>query len=217
MESVGQNYGFLLYRTQIPQKFANTNVELEILGLRDRGIILVGQVRELFLFIINFVRAWKRSHINLVQWVGENPRNEVALTSPFWKQEGNWAELTDFRKDLWDWYKPKEKFRPFSSYPGLLFQSEARCKAVGMKMMFLIQYANETHFYKKGFASSLVLKGSFENSKVACCPIVADSWTIRTIPDVDGTENTWTPLLHFISSYCRSLQNNIIWTWNYQI
>ena len=57
MESVGQNYGFLLYRTQIQQKFANTNVELEILGLRDRGIILVGQVRELFLFIINFVRA----------------------------------------------------------------------------------------------------------------------------------------------------------------
>ena len=52
MESVGQNYGFLLYRTQIPQKFANTNVELEMLGLRDRGIILVGQVRELFLFTI---------------------------------------------------------------------------------------------------------------------------------------------------------------------
>ena len=52
MESVGQNYGFLLYRTQIPQKFANTNVELEILGLRDRGIILVGQVKELFLFTI---------------------------------------------------------------------------------------------------------------------------------------------------------------------
>ena len=52
MESVGQNYGFLLYRIQIPQKFANTNVELEILGLRDRGIILVGQVRELFLFTI---------------------------------------------------------------------------------------------------------------------------------------------------------------------
>ena len=52
MESVGQNYGFLLYRTQIPQKFANTNIELEILGLRDRGIILVGQVRELSLFTI---------------------------------------------------------------------------------------------------------------------------------------------------------------------
>lgn len=52
MESVGQNYGFLLYRTQIPQKFANTKAELEILGLRDRGIILVGQVRELLLITI---------------------------------------------------------------------------------------------------------------------------------------------------------------------
>ena len=80
MESVGQNYGFLLYRTQIPQKFANTNVELEILGLRDRGIILVGQVRELFLFTIC------ESSFNLVQRVGENPGNDVALTSPFWKQ-----------------------------------------------------------------------------------------------------------------------------------
>ena len=149
MESVGQNYGFLLYRTQIPQKFANTNVELEILGLRDRGIILVGQVRELFLFIINFVRAWKRSHINLVQWVGENPRNEVALTSPFWKQEGNWAELTDFRKDLWDWYKAKGKFGPFPSYPELLFHSEAKCEAVGIKIMFLIPMPMRLIFTRK--------------------------------------------------------------------
>ena len=53
--------------------------------------------------------------------------------------------------------------------------NEVECEAVGMKMMFLIQYANETHFHKKGFASSLVLKGSFENSKMACWPIVADS------------------------------------------
>ena len=36
-------------------------------------------------------------------------------------------------------------------------------------------YANETHFHKKGFASSLVLKGSFENSKMACWPIGANS------------------------------------------
>ena len=44
MENVGQNYGFMLYRTQIPSKYANKQVELEIAGLRDRGIILVGQV-----------------------------------------------------------------------------------------------------------------------------------------------------------------------------
>ena len=117
------------------------------------------------------MRAGKSSQINLVQWVGENNGNEVALTSPLWKQEGNWAGLTDFRKDLWDCYKAKKKFRPFPSYPELLFQSEAKCEAVGMKIMFSIQYANETHFHKKGFASSLVLKGSFENSKMACCPI----------------------------------------------
>ena len=44
MESVGQNYGFLLYRTQIPAKFTHKFVELEVQGLRDRGIVLVGQV-----------------------------------------------------------------------------------------------------------------------------------------------------------------------------
>lgn len=44
MENVGQNYGFMLYRTQIPSKYANKQVELEIAGLRDRGIIFVGQV-----------------------------------------------------------------------------------------------------------------------------------------------------------------------------
>ena len=80
MESVGQNYGFLLYRTQIPQKFANTNVELEILELRDRGIILVGQVRELFLFTI-CENLKELSHHPGIHWVGENPGNEVALTS----------------------------------------------------------------------------------------------------------------------------------------
>jgi len=46
MESVGQNYGFLLYRTEIPSKFANQLVKLEVQGLRDRGIVLVGQLRK---------------------------------------------------------------------------------------------------------------------------------------------------------------------------
>lgn len=44
MENVGQNYGFMLYRTQIPSMYSNKQVELEIAGLRDRGIIFVGQV-----------------------------------------------------------------------------------------------------------------------------------------------------------------------------
>ena len=52
MENVGQNYGFMLYRTQIPSKYASKQVELEIAGLRDRGIIFVGQVDHNLLFSI---------------------------------------------------------------------------------------------------------------------------------------------------------------------
>lgn len=52
MENVGQNYGFMLYRTQIPSKYANKQVELEIAGLRDRGIIFVGQVYRAFTFFV---------------------------------------------------------------------------------------------------------------------------------------------------------------------
>lgn len=125
MESVGQNYGFLLYRTQIPQKFANTNAELEILGLRDRGIILVGQVRELLLITI-CESLKKLSHQAPVQWVGENLGNKVALTS-----RGKLGRATDFRKDFRDCYNAKEKFRPFPSYPKLLFQSDAKIAMSG--------------------------------------------------------------------------------------
>lgn len=53
MENVGQNYGFMLYRTQIPSQYANKQVELEIAGLRDRGIIFVGQVHPDFTFFVH--------------------------------------------------------------------------------------------------------------------------------------------------------------------
>ena len=49
-ENVGQNYGFMLYRTQIPSQYFSKQVELEIAGLRDRGIIFVGQVYQILLF-----------------------------------------------------------------------------------------------------------------------------------------------------------------------
>lgn len=51
MENVGQNYGFMLYRTQIDSKYSTKQVELEIEGLRDRGIIFVGQVDHSFIFL----------------------------------------------------------------------------------------------------------------------------------------------------------------------
>ena len=42
-------------------------------------------------------------------------------------------------------------------YPKPQFQSEAKCEAFDMKTIFN-SYANKSHFHKKGFALSLVLK-----------------------------------------------------------
>ena len=46
---------------------------------------------------------------------------------------------------------------PFPSFLKPLFQSEAKCKAIDMKMIFYF-HVNLTHFHKKGFALRLVLK-----------------------------------------------------------
>ncbi|KAJ7376861.1 Beta-galactosidase-1-like protein [Desmophyllum pertusum] len=48
MEQIGQNYGFILYRTQIPQYFyASGSAVLDVSGVvRDRAIIYVGNVRQ---------------------------------------------------------------------------------------------------------------------------------------------------------------------------
>ena len=46
---------------------------------------------------------------------------------------------------------------PFPSLPKSLLQSEAKCKAIDMKMIFYF-HVNLTHFHKKGFALRLVLK-----------------------------------------------------------
>ena len=43
--------------------------------------------------------------------------------------------------------------RPFSGGPGPLFQSEAKCKAIDMEMIFIPTSAKETYYHKKGFAS----------------------------------------------------------------
>ena len=51
MEQIGQNYGFVLYQTQIPQRFAQSTVILTISTLvRDRAIIYIGKIRQATLF-----------------------------------------------------------------------------------------------------------------------------------------------------------------------
>ena len=47
--------------------------------------------------------------------------------------------------------------RPFLSCLKSVFQSEAKRKAIDMKMNFY-SHVNKTHFHKKGFALSLALK-----------------------------------------------------------
>ena len=49
--------------------------------------------------------------------------------------------------------------RPFPSSPKPLFQSEFKCEAIGMKIIFHF-HANKTHFKKRGFALSQVLKAT---------------------------------------------------------
>ena len=49
---------------------------------------------------------------------------------------------------------------PFPSSKKSHFQSEAKCEAIDMKMIFNYD-ANKTHFHNKGFALSLVLKATF--------------------------------------------------------
>ena len=50
--------------------------------------------------------------------------------------------------------------RPFPSSKKSHFESEAKCEAIDMKMIFNYD-ANKTHFHNKGFALSLVLKVRF--------------------------------------------------------
>ena len=52
---------------------------------------------------------------------------------------------------------PLKSYRPFSSCLEPLSQSEAKCESID-KEMILYSHATATHFHKKGFALSLVLK-----------------------------------------------------------
>jgi len=48
-------------------------------------------------------------------------------------------------------------YRPFPSCTKPLFQSEVKWEAIDMKTIFF-SHANKTHYNKKGFTLSLVLK-----------------------------------------------------------
>ena len=65
--------------------------------------------------------------------------------------------------------------RPFPSCREALFQIEAKCKAIDMKIIIIIFYprGNKTHAHKKGFAlTSLVLEER---------DFVTQKWPIGTV------------------------------------
>ena len=62
-------------------------------------------------------------------------------------------------------------FRSFPCCPKPLFQSEAKCEAIDMKMSFIL---NKTRFHKKGFTLNLVLKVRvFGTRKWPILPVLA--------------------------------------------
>ena len=56
--------------------------------------------------------------------------------------------------------------RPFPRCPKPLFESEAKCEDINMKVNFFYFHANRTHFHSKGFARSLVLKVRFFGTRL---------------------------------------------------
>ena len=61
MEQIGQNYGFILYRTKIPSSMKGPAANISIPGLRDRGIVFVNQV--------SYINCLQLSSI-LKEWMG---------------------------------------------------------------------------------------------------------------------------------------------------
>lgn len=68
---------------------------------------------------------------------------------------------------------------PFRSCHKPLFQREAKCKAIDMKLIFYT-HPNKTHLHKKGFALSFILMSILETWK---CPIDIQQLTQIIKPD----------------------------------
>ena len=79
----------------------------------------------------------------------------------------NWAGMVVYNRPL-----------PWCSKPR--FQSEARCEAIDVKMIYYkYSHANKTHFHKKGFALTLVLRVRiFGTRKWPVSWLCTSAWTI---------------------------------------
>ena len=82
MEQIGQNYGFILYRTKIPSSVSGPAANISIPGLSDRGIIFVNQV--CYCFVVQQRRIVRKGLFNsqggagMVQGCELSPLTNVA-------------------------------------------------------------------------------------------------------------------------------------------
>ncbi|PFX18824.1 Beta-galactosidase [Stylophora pistillata] len=73
MEQIGQNYGYILYRTMIPKVFLSSTIRLTISSLvRDRAIIYVGKIRQATMF-----RSFDQASVKLV--VRSQPQLDILV------------------------------------------------------------------------------------------------------------------------------------------
>ena len=68
MEEVGQNYGFMLYRTKIPSSVSGPVATISIPGLHDRAIIFVDQVCGMFSLFICWEMPQSIANLMLINY-----------------------------------------------------------------------------------------------------------------------------------------------------
>ena len=90
--------------------------------------------------------------------------------------------------------------RPFPSSKKSHFQSEAKCEAIDMKMIFNYD-VNKTHFHNKGFTPSLVLKVRFFATRkwpIKLLKTISYASTFGQIVEI--LHSDWVTALLFINS-----------------
>ena len=114
MEQIGQNYGFILYRTTI--RLSGSAVNISIPGLRDRGIVFVNQVCEMFDRLADFhvsdlgpnaalfVRLCLPS--TLIRFSAFAWTENILKAEPFWRR----AETTSISISFWTTTFTRRKF-----------------------------------------------------------------------------------------------------------
>ena len=98
----------------------------------------------------------------------------------------------------------EERIRPFPSSKKSHFQSEAKCEAIDMKMIFNYD-ANKNHFHNKGFALSLLLKVRFFGTRKWPVKVASELQSLRVFEK--RSKSNIVNFRIFVYWECKSIQN----------